>query len=238
MRKIPWIGLLLFLVGSPLGPGALYAADAAKEGEIGNYRKEGIDVVQRRMFRKTGRHEFTLDGGINADNQFMMYESVGFKYTYHFRETFGFEGSYSLMIHQNKPIINDLKNVDCPTGATPNANGKCSVTLNPAPDPMKHIAIASLVWSPIYGKFSLFSKKIYHFDIFMVAGGGLFKMNTQKHFGFNVGVGTKVYLNDWCAIRLDLRNITVREGPPYYHIINNRMMLLGVSFFLPPHPYD
>lgn len=233
--KNAWIGFLVTLLLIPLFPKGALAAEEAKETQIGNYRKEGIDVVQRRLFRKSMRHEFSLDGGINADNQFLMYELVGFKYTFHFRETMAFEIAYSRAFHQDKAIIDDLRNnVDCPAGATP----PCPVELQPPPDPTKNIFFGNFIWSPIYGKFSIFSKKIYHFDIFLVAGAGLFDNEEFNRFAFNVGLGTKIYLNDWCAIRIDFRNFTVREGPPFYHIINNRTMTAGVSFFLPTKPHE
>jgi outer membrane beta-barrel protein len=240
--KNAWTTLVTTLLLIPLFPSVAPAASDAKDSEIGNYRKEGIDVVQRRIFRKSLRHEFSLDGGINADNQFLMYELTGFKYTFHFRETMAFEASYTRAFHQNKAIINDLKNIPCPAGVDFNGDGipdtLCPVELQTSPDAWKDIIFGNFVWSPIYGKFSIFSKRIYHFDIFIVAGAGYFHNQSNDRFGFDLGLGTKIYLNDWCAIRLDFRNMTVREGAPFNHIINNRTMTAGVSFFLPLKPYE
>ena len=234
--KSAWIGLLLTFLLIPLLPSMARAADETKEGEIGNYRKEGIDVVQRRVFRKSLRHEFSFDGGLNADNQFLMYEMADIRYTFHFREALAFEMAWTHMFHQNKAIINDLANIQCPAGVP--AGSICSITMNPPPDPMKNIFFGNVVWSPIYGKFSIFSKKIYHFDLFLVAGAGYFQTEASHRFGFDVGAGSKVYLNNWCAVRIDFRNITVREGGQFKHIINNRFITAGVSFFLPTKPHD
>ena len=209
-----------------------------KKDEIGNQRREGIDVVQNRVFTKRGRSEFTLGMGSIFDNPFLRYQLAEARYTYHFREMLAFEANYAYAFHQNKALLTDLANIPCDvpptlfddTGA-PIAD--CGVTLNPGPDPYKHIIGGNLVWAPIYGKFSIFSKKILHFDIFATAGAGYYMADRDNNFGFNVGVGTKVFVNDWAAVRVDFRNFTVKEGAPFNHIVNNRILSLGMSFFLP-----
>jgi hypothetical protein len=58
----------------------------------------------------------------------------------------------------------------------------------------------------------------------------------SKHLAFSVGLGTKIFMNDWMAVNVDFRNYTVREGAPFSQIVNNNQWTLGASFFLPPHP--
>src|SRR5260221_117627 len=84
---------------------------------------------------------------------------------------------------------NDLNSIPCPTGANAffDANGNvitsgCGVTLANAPDPLKQYGFGNLVWSPIYGKFAIFSKKIFHFDLYILAGGGLFDNERSNRF--------------------------------------------------------
>lgn len=207
--------------------------------DIGNLRREGIDVVQNRVFIKGGRTELTLGTGFIFDNPFLRYETLEGRITYHFREMLAFEGSYAYAFHQDKSIVKDLGNIPC----DPNnplyvdTNGtlltNCGVSLNPGPDPYQHIFNGNLVWAPIYGKFSIFSKKILHFDIFATAGAGYYMAERDNRFGFNVGVGTKVFLNDWTAVRIDFRNFTIKEGAPFNHIVNNRILSVGMSFFVP-----
>ncbi len=210
----------------------------SSENDIGNLRREGIDVVQNRVFVKSKRHEFGLGTGFIFDNPFIRYETAEFRYTYHFRESIAFEGSYAYAFHQNKAIITDLENIPCDSPPTlfdgsgsPLAN--CGVILDPKPDPYKHIFNGNLVWSPIYGKFSIFSKKILHFDIFATAGAGYYMADVDNRFGLNIGIGTKVFVNEWAAVRVDLRNFTIKEGAPFNHIVNNRILSVGMSFFVP-----
>lgn len=206
--------------------------------DIGSLRREGIDVVQNRVFTKTGRSEFSAGGGFIFDNPFLRYETLEGRYTYHFREMLAFEASYAYAFHQNKSIINDLANIPCDNPPTIfDSNGAaitdCGVALNPGPDPYKHIFNGNILWAPIYGKFSIFSKKILHFDMYATAGAGYYIGERDKNFGFNVGVGTKVFLNDYTAVRVDFRNFTIKEGAPFNHIVNNRILSIGMSMFLP-----
>lgn len=206
--------------------------------DIGDLRREGIDVVQNRIFIKTGRSELGVGMGFIFDNPFLRYETAEFRYTYHFNEGLSIEGAYSYAYSQNKAIVTDLKNIPCDSPPTlfdsvGNPIADCGISLNPAPDPYKHIINANLVWSPIYGKFSIFSRKILHFDIFATAGGGYYFADRDNRFGFNIGVGTKVFLNEWSAVRIDFRNFTIKEGAPFNHIVNNRILSVGMSFFLP-----
>ena len=237
------------LVGSwiiaTLLSGSLFAEEDKKEDsdQIGKYRVEGIDVVQGRVFRKGLRHEFTIGGGIIPNNTYLRYELAELRYTFHFRETLAFEGTYAYAFNQEKSIIKDLDGIPCPSGASAffDANGNvvttgCGVQLENPPDPLKHAAFGNLVWSPLYGKFSIFSKKIFHFDFYFLAGAGVFINEDSKEFAFNVGGGWKVFINDWSAVRFDFRNVTVREGAPFNQIVNNHVFSLGMSFFLPPHP--
>jgi outer membrane beta-barrel protein len=210
--------------------------------QVGNYRVEGIDVVQQRVFTKSGRHELSADVGLITNHAFIKYETLNARYSYHFREGLAFEGAYTHAFHQEKGILQDLANIPCPTGSDAffDSNGDlitdCGVHLQGQLDPMENAYFGNVVWSPIYGKFSIFSKKIFHFDIFITAGAGLIQNKITNKFAFNVGGGGKIYINDWFAVRLDFRNYTVQEDKPFNNIINNRMVSLGASFFLPPHP--
>jgi outer membrane beta-barrel protein len=220
----------------PAPPAAEKKAEA--KDDIGNLRRSGIDVVQNRVFIKGRRHEVTIGVGTIFDNPLLRYEMAELRYTYHLREAIGLELGYSRAFNQNKAIINDLANIPCDNPPTLfDEDGfpitDCGVQLNPPPDAYKNIYLANVVWSPIYGKFSIFSKKILHFDIFLTAGAGMYDAARDNRFGFNIGVGTKIFLNEWAAVRVDFRNFTIKEGAPFNHIVNNRTLSLGMSFFLP-----
>src|SRR5205814_5155051 len=85
----------------------------------------------------------------------------------------------------------------------------CGITLKNEPDPLQNIYFANIVWSPIYGKLALFSKKIFHFDLYVTAGGGLYDNKHKDKFAFNVGFGTKFFMNDFMSVIIDFRDIIV-----------------------------
>ncbi len=238
MKKLG--GFLCIALAISFGIPGAGAAEKKSKTEIGSYRQEGIDVVQRRVFRKGLRHEFTVGGSVVPNNTFLMLGLVEFQYTFHFRETLAFQASYGRAFSSEKSIINDLASLPCPFPGLSDLDGDgtpdsaCPVELQFPPDPLKNAYFGNIVWSPIYGKFSIFSKKIYHFDIFILAGAGLYDNARSNRFAFNIGVGGKIFLNEWFALRIDFRNITVREAAPFNRIVNNRMFSLGASFFLPP----
>ncbi|MCB0327574.1 MAG: outer membrane beta-barrel domain-containing protein [Bdellovibrionales bacterium] len=216
-------------------------AENQTQNDIGNVRIKGIDVVQNRIFTKGGRHEFTFGGGWVFDNPFIEYGMAEFHYTYHLRESIGLEFNYTRAFSFDKALIDDLAGIPCdPANPLFDSNNDaitdCGISLDPAPDPFKNIYVGNIVWSPIYGKFSIFSKKIFHFDVFLLAGAGLYQASRSKNFGFNVGLGTKIHLNDWSSLRIDFKNFTVKEGAPFNHIVNNRILSMGMSFYLPTRP--
>lgn len=206
------------------------------EESVGSYRKKGIDVVQGRQFRKRGRFELSGSYGINADNQYLFYQFLQPRLTYHLREGIAIEASYGRAFSQERNIIDDLANIPC-TEPLFDQDGSqlanCGVNLDPAPDPIQNMYFGSIVWSPIYGKFALFSKKIFHFDVYFLAGAGLFDNRDSSRFGVNTGLGTKIFLNDSVSMRLEVRNYTVREGAPFNQIANNRVYSIGASVFFP-----
>ncbi|MCB1198931.1 MAG: outer membrane beta-barrel domain-containing protein, partial [Deltaproteobacteria bacterium] len=169
------------------------AASIQEDQDIGNLRISGIDVVQNRVFAKKGRHEFTFGMGAILDNPFLRYELAQFRYNYHFRETFAIELSYQYAFNQQKSLIGQLEGIQCAPGEffdedgndLSNVPGACGVSFSSPPDPFVHTYIANLVWSPIYGKFSIFSRKIYHFDLFFTAGAGYYDTERSGYIGFN-----------------------------------------------------
>lgn len=221
--------------------------DATKvddQDDIGNLKISGIDVVQNRVFVKSGRSEFTFGVGAILDNPFLRYQMAQFRYTYHIRETFGIELSYQRAFSQQKALVGQLEGIECAPGEffdedgndLANVPGACGVTFTSPPDPYENIYVANFIWSPIYGKFSIFSKKIYHFDLFLTAGVGYYDTERDGYVGFNAGIGGKIYFNEWFAFRADLRNLTIKEGAPFNNVVNNRIISAGFSFYLPTNP--
>ena len=77
----------------------------------------------------------------------------------------------------------------------------------------------NFTYVPMYGKFSGFSKFIFHYDGYIVGGvGGLFtrpiavidpdnrKFDFEHRLAFNVGFGLRIFLNRWFAVVAEIRD--------------------------------
>jgi len=178
----------LLLVVSLLGTSLLH-------GQVYYRSEESKELVQKKIYPKQGKLEITLpDIGIVLNEAFIDSTVFHAGVIYHLSETWGLglEGIYSS--NQDKPerycvenFYNDPLNllpVACPsTGEDPtkylyDSAGKPikGAKLGPAYMPIRElegVALATVTWSPFYGKqLALFSKTIY-FDLFMSFGGGL-----------------------------------------------------------------
>jgi outer membrane beta-barrel protein len=86
---------------------------------------------------------------------------------------------------------------------------------------------ASLNFSyvPVYGKFLMFNRFIFHWDIYLVAGVGLTRtrpiavvdpevrtFDFQNQILFNAGVGVRVFINRWFGITGEIRNYIYPES--------------------------
>ena len=75
-------------------------------------------------------------------------------------------------------------------------------------------------------------KKAYKSDFYLILGGGSTEFGGDKWFTWNVGAGYRLFLNDWLAWRIDVRDhIFNRDLFGEDDQTNNIEMSSGVSFF-------
>lgn len=124
---------------------------------------------------------------------------------------------------------------------------------------MTYFADAVLIFSPIYGKINLVSELDFSTNIYLLAGVGingarnlaydyagsqaaLTAQFTSESAGIspNVvwGVGIKLFLTDWMALRLEFRDIDYldefdfnEDGTQQTYVTMNHMFNAGLSFF-------
>lgn len=85
-------------------------------------------------------------------------------------------------------------------------------------------ANVNFTYVPIYGKFSTFSKFIFHYDIYAVAGVGAIstrpipvidpdnrKFDYSPKIAFNAGIGLRIFFTRWLAANLELRDYAYIE---------------------------
>ena len=74
--------------------------------------------------------------------------------------------------------------------------------------------------------------KAYKSDFYLILGGGSTEFGGDKWFTWNVGAGYRLFLNDWLAWRIDVRDhIFNRDLFGEDDQTNNIEMSSGVSFF-------
>jgi outer membrane beta-barrel protein len=124
----------------------------------------------------------------------------------------------------------------------------------------------NFTYVPIYGKFAMFKEWILHWDVWVLGGGGFIytrpiatidpeyrEFEFDIKFSFNVGIGGRLFLSQFLAIYLELRDyifpeeleslsapsrIEDREDSSQwldddYKLTNNVMLNIGVSLFIP-----
>lgn len=120
---------------------------------------KSIAVIQKKFFPKTERWEVFLSGLGSLNNK--MFTSLGAKVHlgYHFNERWAVEGKIWYM----GQITRDF---------TENLEDRYQIRTSDIVTPQAFLGL-NLVWSPVYGKLSLFEKTINPFELYFSFGGGL-----------------------------------------------------------------
>ncbi|MCL2258255.1 MAG: outer membrane beta-barrel domain-containing protein [Proteobacteria bacterium] len=99
--------------------------------------------------------------------------------------------------------------------------------------------MASVEWSPIYAKVSIFNS-ILHFDAGLVGGAGIMKTATYSDLGFlpafDIGVNLRVVVKDFLAVNVAWVNTSYVDKPfglEKSGIQNIQMIYAGLSIFFP-----
>ena len=75
---------------------------------------------------------------------------------------------------------------------------------------------------------------ISRFDFNLAFGAGVTDDSTSRGVTGSAGIGTKLYIGQWFAIRFDARDHVLREvlvGDE--HLVNDVVITLGASVFIP-----
>lgn len=193
---------------------------ASRNESHGRTLAERIPSVTRRVFSKKGRVELTPAVGLTLDDPF--HDDYLFQggVAYHVNESFAVsvQGEYYAS-----------------SSSAPDVSGGGAGS---APD-FNHPVYAGrleLVWSPIYGKLNLFAEEVFHFDTFISAGAGYIGLDTDGSVAGTLAIGQHYFLNDWLALRWDLRDQIFSmdvnpAGGPGKQLQNLLTFNLGVAFY-------
>lgn len=176
--------------------------------------------VRPRLFRKGGRHELSVMGGIYAADLYDASWLVQGTYAYHFDEDLGLElgFAYTRAEAENVRIVEDALDV---------------ALLDQDRDVL--VYQAHLLWSVAYGKLRWLGSGISRFDLFLAIGGGFTDTESARGLTLSAGIGLKLYFTEWFAVRFDVRDqILEQELLGESRLVQNVAVTLGLSVFLPP----
>ena len=177
-----------------------------------------VSAVQDRLYRM--HHELSLGVGVlPADAYYKgLIGTVG--YAYHFSDTLAWQvarGTYSYNVQTSlrRQLERDFD--VSPVSAA-------------FEDQVQWMVGSDLMWSPLYGKTSLLNTNVIHFEVFLLAGGTVVKVDRSDGFrpAVNLGLGVRMFSGKTLSFRLDVSNNVVFAGAS--RIINVPVVQLGTAF--------
>jgi outer membrane beta-barrel protein len=238
---------------------------------------ERVHVLQKRDYSVKNKLEISLFGGLSVDDIFTQHYAGTLAVDYHIDEAFALEAMW--MSCKVPFYMGDAVTGTSPTEYKPQSDYDWvrfghgytdayeevhkDAQLSPSNADLAMISNyfgLNVQFSPIYGKWSFFGMGLGHADFYVTAGGGIATTEYQKandnwvdtgtYFVGNFGLGFRIFLARWFAVRLDVRDFTFAArvrgdagpatvGAVETKIRNTLFVMLGVSFlFLGEEPLE
>ena len=201
--------------------GAQCVDETLKQQLIGERAYRG---VVPRLIQKSLRHELSPMGGWYAGDISDGAPIYGGAYTFHFTEDLGLEAGY-FRTQQSFALLQAVS--DRQQGL---------VDIVEAEENPIQFFLGHLVWSLAYGKVRWMGGAISRFDFYLSLGGGATVEPGDLGLTASAGFGSKFYLTEWFALRLDVRD-HVREQKRVQlgveRIVNDISVMAGASVFIP-----
>ena len=207
-----------------------------------------IPPVSGQLYRKAGRLEATLTGNLSLNDAFFSKYFGGLKLGYHLTE------SFSISAHGAGGLARETgSTVLCPTSEP--CRDASELQLNQVPGKIEWLAGLEVAWSPVYGKLNVLSEQVAHFDLSILAGADYIAHrqvlgreaalaldaaggtpSTETAIGGHVGLGARLFLTEWMAVRLEVKDYLYQADVPNNggKTLQNQLFTeLGLSFFVP-----
>ncbi len=197
---------------------------------------ERVHVLMKRDYSVKNKIEVSLFGGLSVDDIFTQHYTATVAVDYHIDEAFALEAMWmtskvpfymgdkvetaqGVTGYRSKPGIRWHEYTD----AYENINKDAQLSPSNADLAMiSNYLGLNVQFSPIYGKFSFFKLGLVHADFYLTAGGGVATTEYQRsdklwvdtgtYFVGNFGLGFRIFLARWLALRLDVRDFTFAAG--------------------------
>lgn len=237
------------MAGLTGAPASAFAQDSGQEGEIRdadaafenqesanadagpaeNKKKlsDRVKAVQRKAFLKKHRLEVFPHFAVDLNDAFFTHLIVGGAVGFHLADSLSLEARGGVVVGSVEQSA--IRFVRTETGS-----------LLDNPPEFKWHADLDLLWAPLYGKLSLFSEGILHFDTYVTLGPGVFATDAAVNPAVNVGIGQRYFLTDWLVARIELRDYIFLDSRDGESDLQN-LLILGFAlsgFFPTSFDYD
>lgn len=180
-----------------------------------------IKSVQRKVFLKKSRVEVFPQFSLDLNDPFFQHFIVGAAVGFHLADSMAVEVRGGAAIAKMKQSA--IKFVRTETDS-----------LLKNPPEFKYHADIDFLWAPFYGKISLFSEAILHFDTYLTAGPGIFGTDAGLNPAANIGIGQRYFITDWLTARVEVRNYLFLDNRNDTSDLQNLLVLgFSVSGFFP-----
>lgn len=171
---------------------------------------------------------------ISLNDAFYQKLGMGAGLAYHISEAFAVQviGTYTL----------DKLNIKTNNASLYSSSNKSTVI--PYSGKRTWLANIDLTWAPIYGKISIASEAMLHFDTYLLGGvgaigGELADNNTSVGLAATFGLGIRLFFNRNIALKAEFKDfmifndeVTIKEGQPSRSDFQHQLMFnLALSFF-------
>jgi outer membrane beta-barrel protein len=212
-----------------------------------------IPPVAGQLYQKKGRVELTATGNLSLNDAFFNKYFGGAKLGYHLTEYLSLAASFATGTTKQTGSA-----VVCPS------NGGCGDAtkqqLWQVPGDLKMVTGLEVAWAPIYGKLNIFSEKVAHFDLSVLAGGDWIshqevvsatraaelltlgqEPGTKSTIGGHVGLGFRLFFTEAIAARVEFKDYIYKVDVPNWQeggkarsdLQNQLFTELGISVFFP-----
>ena len=206
---------------------------------LGNTREEyQINVIRPKYFVKKSRTELGTDLAVVINQTFTYTYLLSGTIVYHFTDSWGVgvTGAYGLTVNKDdRDVLKDKFGITVDIFTT------------------EWITEASLLWTPVYGKYQLTSGRLVYFDTYIAAGFGMMgivvegkdkKKEPYACYSPVIGAGQRFYLNKKTSLRWQIRNHIIQyngkrcapealeDGEADYGLYHTIVTQVGISYFI------
>lgn len=233
--------LLLLLALSLAAPAPAWAAGIAGPKKSALEKLEEGDVIRNRVQLRGGRFEASPAFGFTLNDAFKRNVLLGAQLAYHFSESWAIAATA-------------FTGLSLDTGLAEDIGDKRDVKSDVFSD-VGLLASLEVYYTPIAGKFALFGRTVFPYDLHVLLGAGasMVSGNTDVEgasFAPVAGVGFRTFVTDGIAINMEVRDYIysaalnqVKDDQPGSNetsadasLSNNFAITFGIAFYLPQEP--